>query len=272
MSGPHGGRSIAIMDHVQPRLPVAWDLRGSGWRVPIVSVAIAAAWLLAVVAQLTHQASLLHHHTLIEGGAPLWIAIALFLLGWQVMIAAMMLPASLPSIGAFNAAASRARRRRGLVAFLSSYALAWSVFGLVAFVGDDILHRIVHVTPWLEDRPWLIEASILALAGVYQFSPLKRLGLAACRHPATLAASSEVASRGSFQVGLDHGLACLGSSWALMLLMFAEGFANLGWMLALAAVMAYEATGRHGLRAARVVGVGLVFAAVASVSSGGLSW
>jgi predicted metal-binding membrane protein len=249
---------------------MADSLGTAPWRVPVVSAAIAAALLLAVGAQLTGQAALLHHHTLIEGGTPLWIALALFLLGWQVMIAAMMLPASLPSIAAFSAAAHRARRRHALAEFLSAYALAWSIFGLLAFMGDDILHHIVDATPWLADRPWLIEASVLALAGAYQFSPLKRRGLAACRHPAALAHSSEVLRRRSFQLGLDHGLACLGSSWALMLLMFAEGFANLAWMAALAAVMVYEATGRHGPRLAQAVGVGLVFAALATLGGGGL--
>jgi predicted metal-binding membrane protein len=271
MRRPSGGRSVTTMDHVQPGRPGASGLPASPWRVPGVSAAIAAAWVLAVGAQLTGEAVLLHHHALIEGGAPLWIALALFLLGWQVMIAAMMLPASLPSIGAFNAAAQRARRRHGLAAFLSAYVLAWSIFGLLAFMGDDVLHHIVDAVPWLADRPWLIEASVLALAGVYQFSPLKRRGLAACRHPAALAQSSEVAGRSSLRLGLDHGLACLGSSWALMLLMFAEGFANLSWMAALAAVMVYEATGRHGPRAAKAVGVGLLFAALATVSGGGLA-
>jgi len=46
-----------------------------------------------------------------------------------------------------------------------------------------------------------------------------------------------------------------------MLLMFAEGFANLWWMVALTAVMVYEATGRFGQRAAVVVGLALLVAA-----------
>ena len=65
---------------------------------------------------------------------------------------------------------------------------------------------------------------------------------------------------------LDHGLACLGSSWALMLLMFAEGFANLWWMAALTALMVYEANGRHGLRAARFAGAVLLVAGLAVLS------
>ncbi len=47
-----------------------------------------------------------------------------------------------------------------------------------------------------------------------------------------------------------------------MLLMFAEGFANLWWMVALTAVMAYETTGRHGHRAAPMVGLVLLLAAM----------
>jgi predicted metal-binding membrane protein len=40
-----------------------------------------------------------------------------------------------------------------------------------------------------------------------------------------------------------------------MLLMFAEGYANLWWMVALTAVMAYEVMGRRGQQAAMVVGL-----------------
>jgi Predicted metal-binding integral membrane protein (DUF2182). len=53
-----------------------------------------------------------------------------------------------------------------------------------------------------------------------------------------------------------------------MLLMFAEGFANLWWMVALTALMVYEATGRYGQRAASAVGLLLVvFAAAILVTS-----
>ncbi len=58
-----------------------------------------------------------------------------------------------------------------------------------------------------------------------------------------------------------------------MLLMFAEGFANLWWMVALTAVMVYETTGRHGQRAAAAAGVVLILAALTALSgnsAGGL--
>lgn len=237
-------------------------------RLPAVSMGlIAGAWLVAVVAQTTGDAGLLHHHALIEGGPPLWLAVPIFLVGWQVMIAAMMLPASLPTIRVVDAAIDGlARPRRSRAAFLGAFALAWTAFGLLAFLGDVVLHHVVDATPWLADRPWLIEASVLALAGAYQFAPHKRRSLVACRHPLGLLSTHGASARRPFTLGLDHGLACLGSSWALMLLMFAEGFANLWWMVALAAVMVYETSGRHGQRAASAVGIALILVALTTVA------
>ena len=217
-------------------------------RAGILLAAIATAWVASAVAQWTGEAVLLHHHTLIEHGPPLWIAVLLFLVGWQVMIAAMMLPASLPTIRVVDAAIGR----RGT--FLLAFAAVWSVFGLFAFGGDFVLHHIVDATPWLAARPWLIEAGVLGLAGVYQLSPLKRRSLAACRHPVALLAD-ETHPSSAFDLGVAHAADCLGSSWALMLLMFAEGFANLWWMAALTGVMVYETTSIHGQRAAVLVGV-----------------
>jgi predicted metal-binding membrane protein len=235
----------------------------------LVPLAIAAAWLIAIVAQATGNAALLHHHALIENGPPLWVGVPLFLLGWQVMIAAMMLPASLPSIGRFSARmADRARPNSALAAFIGSYALVLTAFGLLAFLGDVVVHHAVDATPWLAARPWLVEAGVVGLAGAYQLVPLKRRSQAACRHPAAPAPRTASRLPSPFQLGLDHGLACLGSSWALMLLVFAEGFANLWWMAALTAVMVYETSGRHGQRVARVGGVLLFVFGALVVSSG----
>jgi predicted metal-binding membrane protein len=53
-----------------------------------------------------------------------------------------------------------------------------------------------------------------------------------------------------------------------MLLMFAEGFANLWWMAALTGVMVYEAAGRHGQRAASAVGVVLLALSLGTIVAG----
>jgi predicted metal-binding membrane protein len=233
----------------------------------VVPALILAAWAILLVADETRVAGALHHHALIEGGVPLIVAIPAFLTGWVVMVAAMMLPASLPTIRAVDGAIARLpRQHRARVAFLASFALVWVAFGLGAFVGEIGVHHVVDMTPWLAARPWLVEAGILALAGVYQFVPLKRRSLAACRHPVTPAVARSVVVAETSRLGFRHGLACLGSSWALMLLMFGEGFGGLGWMIALTGLMLYEATGRRGQRVASLAGVVLILAAVAVLS------
>lgn len=63
---------------------------------------------------------------------------------------------------------------------------------------------------------------------------------------------------GAFALGRDHGLFCVGCCWALMLVSFAAGFANLWWMAALTALMAYEKIGKHGKRIVPVAGVALI--------------
>ncbi len=227
--------------------------------LPIVA-AIAGAWGLAIAGQVSGSAILLHHDTLIEGGMPLWAALALFVLAWLSMIAAMMLPSSLPLIGMFNAAsATQPHRVAVMVAFLSGYAVIWTVFGVAAFAGDVVVHRTVDRWSWLAAHPWIISAGVLALAGAFQFSSMKDACLSKCRLPGMfLVQHYRRGIAAAFRLGREHGLFCLGCCWALMLIGFAAGFANLWWMAALTALMVYEKIGTNGKRIVPVVGVVLI--------------
>ncbi len=231
-------------------------------RIPVViPAAIAVAWALALVAQATGKAHLLHHDALIEGGPPLWVALPVFVLAWQVMVAAMMLPSTVPMIRMFGAASARVPHRgRTMAAFVGGYAAMWSLFGAVAFLGDDGLHHLVDATPWLAAHPYVIGGSVLALAGAFQFSDLKERCLTECRHPGAFLMRYYRArgERAAFAFGVRHGAFCLGCCWALMLLMFAVGVAHLWWMAALTAVMVYEKVGRHGDRLTLPIGFGLL--------------
>jgi predicted metal-binding membrane protein len=93
-------------------------------RLPQVTVvwAIALAWAVAVAAELTGRGRALHHDQLTQGTSA-WAALGLFLLAWQLMIAAMMLPSSLPLIRLFGrASANQPRPLRAKAAFLAGYA------------------------------------------------------------------------------------------------------------------------------------------------------
>ena len=109
---------------------------------------VGGAWTTLVILEATRVAPTLHHHALIETGPPPWVAIPLFLGAWQVMVAAMMVPASLPAIDyVTRAATARVASGRAELTFLAGFFLVWAAFGLGAFLGDMVVHRIVEFDP-----------------------------------------------------------------------------------------------------------------------------
>jgi predicted metal-binding membrane protein len=235
---------------------------GARMRLPrAVPVAIAAAWTLALAAQLTGAGVQLHHGALIENRSAFG-SLVLFVVAWQVMVAAMMLPSSLPMIRLFAVTSARQPRpRAALAGFLAGYGLIWTAFGIAAFGGDLAIHDAVHRTPWLSAHPWVIAGTTLTLAGLFQFTALKDRCLEQCRHPgAFLLRHYGRGAGGGFRLGQTHGVFCLGCCWALMLVMFGAGVASLWWMAALTALMTYEKTGPNGRRAVPVAGIALLAA------------
>jgi predicted metal-binding membrane protein len=235
-------------------------------RVPVLIIAaIAAAWLLAIIAQVTGHSQAVHQHAQMEGRLPIGVVLAVFLLAWQVMIAAMMLPSSLPLIALFAAvSADGPRPRTAMAALLGGYALVWTGFGALAFLAATAVHHTVTASMWLMMHSWLIVGGVLALAGVFQFTPLKDRCLRQCRHPgAYLLPRYRRGIRSAFALGRGHGWFCVGCCWALMLVMFVAGVASLLWMAALTALMVYEKTGPGGQRVVQVAGLFLIaYAAV----------
>ena len=59
---------------------------------------------------------------------------------------------------------------------------------------------------------------------------------------------------GALQMGLRHGMYCLGCCWLLMCLLFVVGVMNLVWVAALTAFVLVEKIGPFGLIVARVAG------------------
>jgi predicted metal-binding membrane protein len=229
--------------------------------VPVIVLAtVTVAWAAAIAAQASGVASVVHHDTVLADGPPPAGAVLLFLAGWQVMIAAMMLPSSLPLVRMFAAASLAAPGRgRAMAAFLGGYALVWTTFGTLAFAADMGLHALVQASPWLERHEAAIASSVLMLAGAFQFTRLKDACLRACRHPASfIHRHYRRGTAGGFRLGARHGLFCVGCCWALMLVMFALGVANLIWMALLAALMVHEKTRPTGARTVPLTGTTLL--------------
>ena len=180
---------------------------------------------------------------------------------WAVMMVAMMVPGALPMILMFTVVAQRNGQGSRAQAFVGAYLLVWVVFASAGTLAQWTLQRLGWVDPMRVSTSAVPAAVLLLLAGIYQFSPLKRVCLKACRTPlAFLLGAWRPGVGGAFTMGLRHGLVCLGCCWALMALLFVGGVMNVPWVAALALAVAIEKAAPGGERIAGWLGVALLFA------------
>ena len=171
--------------------------------------------------------------------------LGVFLAVWTVMMGAMMLPSAAPMILTF--AAAQAGRDRNVAVptwiFVAAYILVWAYAGLVVYVllhaGKDLVDHLA----WLENGAWapLALGVMLTLTGMYQFTPLKRRCLHRCRSPlAFLKKHWRDDAEGAVEMGLWHGLYCLGCCWAYFSVMVAAaGMMSIAWMFAITLVVLF---------------------------------
>ncbi len=232
--------------------------------IALVGALVALAWLALWVWGQSPYARYLDHAELGEGsleGSVVVIGLV-FIASWTLMIVAMMLPSSLPLVGLFRRLVRQRPDRTWLVVLLiAGYLSIWMLFGVMVLIGDWGLHQAIEQSGWLQANVSVFGASILVLAGIYQFTSLKYHCLDKCRSPLSFImehwrGSHEQAQ--TFRLGVHHGIFCIGCCWSLMLLMFAVGMANIGWMLALGTVMAVEKNMPWGRRLSAPLGVVLL--------------
>ena len=168
----------------------------------------------------------------------------LFLM-WMVMMVAMMLPSATPMILTFAAVARNRRQHQRpyvpVAVFVSGYLAIWGGFSVVATAAQWLLHRWALLSPMMVSSSALFGGVLLLLAGIFQFSPLKRSCLTHCRAPLEfITAHWREGWGGAFIMGLEHGLFCTGCCWALMALLFALGVMNLLWIALLSVLVGLE--------------------------------
>jgi predicted metal-binding membrane protein len=199
-------------------------------RVPAALTALAlAAWFVT--------ARLMDGMEMMDSPGPL----VSFLWLWLAMSAAMMLPTIVPATYLASAVG------RSATAFVVGYAAVWAAVGLLAY---EAARGLGAAGRWLS-------VGALLLAAVYELTPLKDACLRRCRSPL-----GALVRRGSLRAGVEHGAVCLGCCWALMLALIALGIGSMLWMVALTAVVVVEKIAPFGERAAALVTLGLLGAAV----------
>jgi predicted metal-binding membrane protein len=165
-------------------------------------------------------------------GLTMGMGVALFLLIWVVMMIAMMFPAAAPMILMFSRVhADKRQSGKAFVptwVFVSAYLLIWTLFGVLAYLGAVWAERLAQQIPWVIANAARLGGGVLVLAGLYQLSPLKRTCLTKCRTPLDFLFSSwRDGYLGSFRMGLEHGLYCLGCCWLLFVILFPLGMMNM---------------------------------------------
>jgi predicted metal-binding membrane protein len=198
---------------------------------------------------------------------------ALLLLAmWVVMMVATMLPAASPMILMFTTvngrrtAEGRAVARTGL--FVLGYVVVWSGYSVLAALVQWALHARALLSPAMMASSPYFGGGLLVAAGIFQWTPLKRACLRACRSPLSfLMTEWREGAAGALVMGLRHGAYCVGCCWALMALLFVAGVMNLAWVAAIAVFVLVEKVVPGGEGLGRVAGL-LLIAAGLMVAAG----
>ena len=187
-------------------------------RTPVLFLS-AAAWILLMAAP--GSLGLSGHCTVTGLGAMLSLKSLRHLMalnppgsvavGWTLMLIAMMAPVVIPPVRHIRDRSFARRRVRAIILFVGGYAAIWMAAGV-------LLLAIVLVVRLAAPESLLPVALVAIVALVWQFSPVKQQCLNRCHAHPEVAAFSPAADLGALRFGLTHGIWCVGSCWALMLL------------------------------------------------------
>ncbi len=167
-------------------------------------------------------------------------ALGWFLGVWVVMMAAMMFPSLAPTVALYARMTRRREPDRALL-FTSGYLLVWGAAGLGAYALFELGRSLFGGDlAWHGGGRWFA-AGVLAVAALYELTPLKDVCLAKCRSPVGFLLGTWRDGRlGALEMGSRHAGWCLGCCWALMAALFALGVMSLTWMAFVAALIALE--------------------------------
>jgi predicted metal-binding membrane protein len=182
---------------------------------------------------------------------------------WVTMMAAMMLPSAAPLVLLYRGTGQDGRALNA-VPLVAAYLLVWAAFGALVYTAQQGLGAVTNASPALGNaRPYAV-AGILAIAGLYQFTFLKRACLRKCRSPIDFL-MHHWRGRGAFdalRLGAEHGAYCVGCCWGLMAVLVISGAMSLLWVVLIALIVFVEKVMPFGERSAQLSGAGLWLLAV----------
>lgn len=192
---------------------------------------------------------------------------------WWSMMIAMMAPSAAPTILLYVRVYRHAEAQGSVDklapagAFAAGYLLVWLGFSILATALQWELTRLGILTEMtMASRSAYLSASVLLLAGLYQFSPLKDRCLTHCRAPASfLSQHWRPGAAGALRLGALHGAYCVGCCGLLMALLFVGGVMNMIWIAILAVLVLAEKLSPGGRWIGLATGMLLCLWAVSTV-------
>ena len=179
---------------------------------------------------------------------------------WSLMTIAMMLPSALPMLRTYaDLVHAGAGVALGLAALVAGYLAVWQLFAASAAWLQTVLAAAGLLTPAGESLSHVLDASLLGIAGLYQWSALKHACVSRCRAPLMFFLRHwRDGAIGAFEMGVRQGVDCLLCCVALMALAFVGGVMNLAWMGAALLFMTLEKLPGVGERVTRPLGIVLL--------------
>lgn len=183
---------------------------------------------------------------------------------WIVMMIGMMTPSIAPMILVYarieRQAASEGRPLAASGWFAFGYLLSWITFSLAATSAQWALERAALLTPMMQSASNILGATVLIIAGLYQWTPIKDACLSYCQTPLgfILQFGFRREASGALALGFRHGVYCIGCCWAVMALLFAAGVMNLFWIAVLSAMVLVEKVAPFGRLIPRIAGIAFI--------------
>lgn len=186
---------------------------------------------------------------------------------WIVMMTGMMTPSAAPVILLYarvgRKAAVDGQPFASTFWFVGGYLIAWSAFALLATSAQWGLDRAALLTPGMTTASAILGGVFLIVAGAYQWTALKNRCLVQCQSPIQFIqrrGGFRSDPAGSLQMGITHGLYCVGCCWAIMTLLFVGGVMNVLWIAAISVFVLVEKVIPSSKWLPRVAGIVLILA------------
>jgi predicted metal-binding membrane protein len=198
-----------------------------------------------------------------------------FILMWEAMMVAMMLPSALPMLLIYRRAVKfRNEPAVNLATWMlgAGYFLVWLLAGAAAYASGFAIARCAMKWDAVSRAVPVLAGVALIACGIFQLTAWKSACLRHCRDPlGVCAAHLDGGWKSAWVLGLHHGLFCLGCCSALMLVQLILGVMNLAVMAGVAVAIAAEKLLPRWEWVVRLIAVAMMGVGVWFVFRAGLS-